>query len=201
MMAQNPEIQPKSLVGTVQCPQAFQSRGLQLELGKRQSSPSKKAYPRRKKTSFYSSWGRIQNFCFSPQMIVSTTNVRERLTPSSSSWSKRRQKKHVFGLNSLDLQCALALGAPRKVLKVSSPAGSSLEMKPGARVACRVTMAVAFLLLLVTAIAFAGECRGAHHGDNVSVPSKDSLGHCTWAKSSPVLLTKTKSRPGGVLSR
>nr|XP_038043671.1 C-type lectin domain family 2 member B-like isoform X1 [Anas platyrhynchos] len=33
--------------------------------------------------------------------------------------------------------------------------GSSLEMKPGARVACRVTMAVAFLVLLVTAIAFA----------------------------------------------
>lgn len=103
-------------------------------------------------------------------MIVSTPSVGERLTPSSSSWSKRRQKKHVFGLN----WCSL--GAPRKVLKVSSPAGSSLEMKPGARVACRVTMAVVFLVLLVTAIAFAGECRGAHHGDNVSVPSPRLFG-------------------------
>uniref|UniRef100_A0A8B9T3I3 Uncharacterized protein n=1 Tax=Anas platyrhynchos TaxID=8839 RepID=A0A8B9T3I3_ANAPL len=37
----------------------------------------------------------------------------------------------------------------------SQRGGSSLEMKPGARVACRVTMAVAFLVLLVTAIAFA----------------------------------------------
>lgn len=62
MMTQNQEIQTKSLVGMVQCPQAFQSRGLQLELGKRQSSPSKKVYPRRKNPSFYSSWGRIQNF-------------------------------------------------------------------------------------------------------------------------------------------
>lgn len=49
-------------------------------------------------------------------------------------------------------------------------------MKPGARVACRVTMAVAFLVLLVTAIAFAGECRGAHRGDNVSVPSPRLFG-------------------------
>ncbi|KAI6060493.1 C-type lectin domain family 2 member E [Aix galericulata] len=49
-------------------------------------------------------------------------------------------------------------------------------MKPGARVACRVTMAVVFLVLLVTAIAFAGECRGAHHGDNVSVPSPRLFG-------------------------
>ncbi|XP_066842931.1 C-type lectin domain family 2 member D-like isoform X2 [Anser cygnoides] len=37
----------------------------------------------------------------------------------------------------------------------SKRGGSSLEMKPGARVACQVTVAVVFLVLLVTAIAFA----------------------------------------------
>ncbi|KAM9168473.1 C-type lectin domain family 2 member D-like [Mergus octosetaceus] len=37
----------------------------------------------------------------------------------------------------------------------SQRGGSSLEMKPGARVACQVTMAVVFLVLLITAIAFA----------------------------------------------
>ncbi|XP_035197047.1 C-type lectin domain family 2 member L-like isoform X3 [Oxyura jamaicensis] len=37
----------------------------------------------------------------------------------------------------------------------SKRGGSSLEMKPGARVACQVTTAVVFLVLLVTAIAFA----------------------------------------------
>lgn len=111
------------------------------------------------------------------------------LTPSESEYTQRRgetdpflflleqkEAKNAFGVNSLDLECAVALGAPMKMLRVSSPAGSSLEMKPGARVACQVTVAVVFLVLLVTAIAFAGECRGAHHRDNVSVPSPRRFG-------------------------
>ncbi|XP_064259268.1 uncharacterized protein LOC135289525 isoform X2 [Passer domesticus] len=38
-------------------------------------------------------------------------------------------------------------------------AGHSMEMKPEARVACQVMLAVLFTALFITAIAFAGECR------------------------------------------
>ncbi|KAM6396239.1 C-type lectin domain family 2 member D-like [Rhynochetos jubatus] len=49
------------------------------------------------------------------------------------------------------------LGTPTKALKVSSPAGYSLETKPGPRVACQVMMAALFVALLVTAITFAAQ--------------------------------------------
>jgi len=53
-------------------------------------------------------------------------------------------------------------------LKVSSPAGYSLEVKPEARVACQVTMAVLFAALLVTAITFAGGYQGFRLMGNIS---------------------------------
>lgn len=43
-----------------------------------------------------------------------------------------------------------------------------MEMKPEARVACQVMLAVLFTALLITAIAFAGECQSFSLMSNVS---------------------------------
>uniref|UniRef100_A0A8C8AXL9 Uncharacterized protein n=1 Tax=Otus sunia TaxID=257818 RepID=A0A8C8AXL9_9STRI len=58
------------------------------------------------------------------------------------------------------MECIAPLHSPAKVLKATSPAGYSLEMKLEARVACQVTMAVLFMSLLITAVAFAGGYQG-----------------------------------------
>lgn len=65
-----------------------------------------------------------------------------------------------------------------------------MEMKPEARVACQVMLAVLFTALLITAIAFAGECRSFSLTGNVSemfwlVEFVKDLFPCSCGRQSP----------------
>lgn len=68
-----------------------------------------------------------------------------------------------------------------------------MEMKPEARVACQVMLAVLFTALFITAIAFAGECRSFSLTGNVSeifwvVAFVTDLLPCSWGRQSPLKL-------------
>lgn len=68
-----------------------------------------------------------------------------------------------------------------------------MEMKPEARVTCQVMLAVLFTALLITAIAFAGECQSFSLTGNVSqifwvVAFLTDLFPCSCGRQSPAKL-------------
>lgn len=82
----------------------------------------------------------------------------------------------------------------RHLLKICSPAGHGMEMKPEARVTCQVMLAVLFTALFITATVFAGECQSFSLTGNVSeiflvAAFVADLLPCSWGRqSSPKLL-------------